>query len=250
MSDFFNRGEPVRVLLREQAARSWLEGIVVAQKRKLMVGAAIAASFALTAGCAPAGYRAADYGGGAQPAANDVAPSASTPPADAAADAPAKLPADKTTDKLTGTEVPKMGEVIEDEGGWVLYRFDKDTAKPASKSACAGTCAKVWPPALTNDGKPTIKGVSSKLVGTVARADGTRQLTVAGWPLYRYIGDKTPGKWRGQNVAGTWFVIKPDGTKNLTCVPPKSKAVAPPADESGSEGGGSGTDTGGSDYSY
>jgi predicted lipoprotein with Yx(FWY)xxD motif len=233
--------------------RSLLEGIVVVQKRKLMVGAAIAASFALT-GCAPAGYNAGNYGGGAEPAANaeDASPSASAPAKDAAADAPPKLSADKTTDKLTGTKVPKMGAVIEDEGGWVLYRFDKDTAKSKPKSACEGTCAKVWPPALTNDGKPTLKGVDSDLVGTVTRADGTKQLTVAGWPLYRYIGDKTPGKWSGQNVAGTWFVIKPDGTKNLTCLPPKSKAVAPPADESGSDsGGGSGGDTsGGSDYSY
>jgi predicted lipoprotein with Yx(FWY)xxD motif len=234
-----------------------LEGIVVVQKRKLMVGAAIAASFALT-GCAPAGYNAGDYGGGAQPAANaeDAAPSASAPPADDAAAAAPKLPADKTTDKLTGTAVPKMGAVIEDEGGWVLYRFDKDTAKPKSKSTCEGTCAKVWPPALTNDGKAKLKGVDSKLVGTVTRADGTKQLTVAGWPLYRYIGDKTPGKWSGQNVGGTWFVIKPDGTKNLTCLPPKSKAVAPPADDSGSDGSGDsgsagGGDTGGgSDYSY
>jgi Secreted repeat of unknown function len=131
----------------------------------------------------------------------------------------------------------------------VLYRFDKDTAKPTSKSACEGTCAKVWPPALTNDGKPTIKGVSSKLVGTVARADGTRQLTVAGWPLYRYIGDKTPGKWRGQNVAGTWFVIKPDGTKNLTCLPPPSKPIAPPAGDE-DEGAADSGSAGGTDYSY
>jgi predicted lipoprotein with Yx(FWY)xxD motif len=224
-----------------------LEGIVVVQKRKLMVGAAIAASFALT-GCAPAGYNAGDYGGGAQPAANaeDAAPSASAPPADDAAAAAPKLPADKTTDKLTGTAVPKMGAVIEDEGGWVLYRFDKDTAKPKSKSACNGDCAKVWHPALTNDGKPTLKGVDKALVGTVTRDDGTKQLTVGGWPLYTYIGDKKAGTWKGQNVGGTWFVIKPDGTKNLTCLPAISKPVAPPADSSSSaDSSGSGAD-----YSY
>jgi predicted lipoprotein with Yx(FWY)xxD motif len=123
-----------------------------------------------------------------------------------------------------------MGAVIEDEGGWVLYRFDKDTAKPQPASACAGDCAKVWLPALTNNGKPRLSGVNAELVGTVTRADGTRQLTVAGWPLYRYVGDKKPGTWRGQNVNGAWFVIKPSGRKNLTCVPPVSKPVAPPAD--------------------
>ena len=47
---------------------------MVPEKRKLMVvGAAIAAALALP-GCAPAGYNAADYGGGsaADPAANAV----------------------------------------------------------------------------------------------------------------------------------------------------------------------------------
>ena len=232
---------------------------MVPEKRKLMVvGAAIAAAFVLP-GCAPAGYNAADYGGGVQPAANagDASPSAD-PAADGTAenDAPA-LSEEETTDELRGTKVARMGAVVEDEGGWVLYRFDKDKAKPKSKSNCEGDCAKVWPPALTNDGKPQLEGVDQKLVGTVTRADGSQQLTVGGWPLYRYLGDKKAGTWKGQNVGGTWFVIKPDGTKNLTCLPAISKPVAPPADE-GSEradsgtGGASGADSGsgGADYSY
>jgi len=103
----------------------------------------------------------------------------------------------------------------------------------------------VWKPALTNDGKPELKGVDAKVVGTVTRADGTKQLTVKGWPLYTYLGDKKAGSWKGQNVSGKWFVIKPDGAKNLTCLPAISKPVAPPADDSGSDTGSSG-----SDYSY
>ena len=195
------------------------------RKRVWMAAGAAAAAGLASAGCAPAGFNAADYGGGVQPAAN-----AAAEPADAAGGKEAlKLTAEQTTDRLTGTRVPRMGAVIEDEGGWVLYRFDKDTAKPRPASACAGDCAKVWLPALTNDGKPRLTGVKPELVGTVTRADGTRQLTVAGWPLYRYVGDTKPGTWRGQNVNGAWFVIKPGGRKNLTCVPPVSKPVAPPA---------------------
>jgi predicted lipoprotein with Yx(FWY)xxD motif len=228
---------------------------VVPEKRRLMViGAAIAAAFALP-GCAPAGYNPADYGGGAQPAANAGAAAPSADPAQESDDATEndapELTEEETTDKLTGTKVPGMGAVIEDEGGWVLYRFDRDVAKPKSKTNCDGDCAKVWPPALTNDGKPAIKGVDPKLVGTVRRADGSRQLTVAGWPLYRYLGDRKPGTWKGQNVGGTWFVIKPDGTKNLTCLPAISKPVAPPANEgSGSGDSGSSGASGGADYSY
>ena len=247
---------------------------MVPEKRKLMVaGATVAAAFALS-GCAPAGYGTADYGNAAQPAANPVAatagatadpeatadPNSTADPAaeadpnstalpgsdTAPADAP-KLTAAQITSELNGTKVKRMGEVIEDENGFVLYRFDKDSNKPA-KSTCAGDCAKVWPPALTEDGKPKIKGVDPKLVGTVTRADGTKQLTVKGWPLYRYIGDTKAGTWQGQNVNGTWFVIKPDGAKNLTCLPKISKPVAPPAAAPADSSDDSGT--AGSDYSY
>jgi predicted lipoprotein with Yx(FWY)xxD motif len=225
----------------------------------IVVGAAIAAAFALP-GCAPAGYNAADYGNAAEPAADagaaspdptstsdpvaEADPDATAPPG---SDAAADLPDDQVTNKLVGTEVKRMGEVIENEEGRVLYRFDGDKNSPA-KSTCNEDCAEVWPPARTNDGKPEIKGVDSKLVGTVTRDDGTTQLTVKGWPVYYYVGDTKAGQWKGQNVAGKWFVIKPDGAKNLTCLPPVSKAVAPPANESESgaeEAGGAG-----SDYSY
>jgi predicted lipoprotein with Yx(FWY)xxD motif len=226
----------------------------------MVVGAAIAAAFAVS-GCAPAGLnQAADYGSTAQPGSDAGAPTAgatadpsatSDPVAnvdpsatsDPAANNAGALPASEVTTKLTGTAVKRMGSVVEDQKGFVLYRFDNDSENP-SKSNCNGDCAKIWKPALTNDGKPTLKGVDAGLVGTVTRADGTKQLTLKGWPLYHYVGDIKPGSWKGQNVNGTWFVIKPDGAKNLTCLPPKSKPVAPPA-ESGSTSGSSG-----SDYSY
>ncbi len=217
---------------------------MVPEKRKLMVvGAAIAAAFALP-GCAPAGYNAADYGNAAEPASDvgaspgatadpnatsdpvaEADPDATAPPG---SDAAGALPDEQVTNKLTGTAVKRMGEVIENEDGFVLYRFDGDANDPA-KSNCSGDCAEVWKPALTNDGKPELKGVDAKVVGTVTRADGTKQLTVKGWPLYTYLGDKKAGSWKGQNVSGKWFVIKPDGAKNLTCLPAISKPVAPPA---------------------
>ncbi|MGK5678465.1 COG4315 family predicted lipoprotein [Actinoplanes sp. URMC 104] len=233
-----------------------------------VVGAAIAAAFALQ-GCAPTGYNAADYGNAAEPAAENVAatagatadpaatadpvaeadPNATEGPGDP--NAAPELSAEESTDSLTGTKVARMGKVVVNDEGFVLYRFDKDGNNPA-KSNCVGDCAETWPPALTDDGKPTLKGVDSKLVGTVARADGTKQLTLKGWPLYTYVGDKKPGAWKGQNVNGTWFVIQPDGAKNLTCLPKVSKPVAPPKDDSaGDSGAGSGGDSdAGSDYSY
>ncbi|MEU4214934.1 hypothetical protein [Actinoplanes sp. NPDC026623] len=222
----------------------------------MVIGAAIAAAFAVT-GCAPAGVdTASDYG--AQPAANAVDVAATpTPGAEpegdaAAADDAAELSDDETTGELNATKVKRMGETVQNEDGFVLYRFDDDKVKPKVVSNCNDACAKVWPPAVVNKGeKPKLKGVDAASVGTVAREDGTLQLTIDKWPVYTYIGDKKPGQWKGQNVGAKWFVVTPDGKKNLTCLPAVSKAVAPPSDDAGDSSGDAGSDdSSGSDYSY
>ena len=235
------------------------------QKRKLMVGSAAIAAALLLPGCAPAGYGSSADTGAIEPAANavDATPDPTAEPTgeptaeptgeptaeptgESTKGAAGKLSDDDVTNELTGTTVKRMGKVVVDQEGWVLYRFDDDSDDPA-KSNCNDTCAKIWPPSLTNDGEPELKGVDEDLVGTVTRADGSKQLTLKGWPLYRYIGDKKPGQWKGQNVGKKWFVIEPTGAKNLTCLPPPSKPVAPPSsdEEGAAEAGG-----GGSDYSY
>ena len=236
---------------------------MVPEKRKLkVVGASIAAAFVLT-GCAPAALdNASDYG--AEPAANAVdataTPTPGAEPADAAGegdDADAtELSDDEVTGELNAVKVKRMGETVQNEDGFVLYRFDDDKVKPEVVSNCNGDCAKVWPPAVINSGeKPKLKGVDAALVGTVKREDGTLQLTIDKWPVYTYIGDKKPSQWKGQNVGKKWFVVTPEGTKNLTCLPAPSKAVAPPADDE-EEGGASdsagdaASDASGSDYSY
>ncbi|MEH1164484.1 hypothetical protein V6V47_03760 [Micromonospora sp. CPCC 205539] len=209
-------------------------------KRTVIVASAMVA---LTA-CAPAGYDAANSSAAEPVAVAAAEPTASAEPeASAAPVADAPPPADvDLTEKLIGKKVARMGNVVTDEKGWILYRFDKDTADPSS-SNCVDKCAEVWPPALT-DGNPEVTGVSDDKVGSVTRQDGTRQLTIGGWPVYRYIGDKKPGQWKGQAVGGTWFVVAPDGKKNLTCLPTSTpKAVAPPSDSGSNDAGGSG-------YSY
>jgi predicted lipoprotein with Yx(FWY)xxD motif len=203
--------------------------------RKLGMAAVggVLAVVALT-GCAPKGTGSNDYGAGDQPALTNATPSAeaSADPSAAASPTPNQSLAApvKLTTELNAKTIKKMGKVVTDQSGWVLYRFDNDTTNPV-KSNCIDKCAKVWPPAYT-DGNPKLEGVDPALVGTVTREDGTMQITLNHWPLYRYIGDKTPGKWTGQNVGGKWFVSAPDGKKNLTCLPtPPPKAVAPPADD-------------------
>lgn len=190
---------------------------------KRTVPVILAGALAALSACAPTGYNATNTGG-TEPVAN----AAAQPSAEATEDAEPEVPDVKLTQELIGKEVNKMGEVVTDEKGWILYRFDDDSANPPTTN-CVDTCAEIWPPAYT-DGEPELDGVSDDKVGTVERADGTKQITLGGWPLYRYIGDKKPGDWKGQGVGGTWFVSQPDGTKNLECLPEGTpKPVAPPS---------------------
>jgi predicted lipoprotein with Yx(FWY)xxD motif len=101
-----------------------------------------------------------------------------------------------------------LGTVVTSEG-FTLYRFDKDSAKP-STATCVGGCATTWPPVL-GDGIPAVKGLPPGKIGTVGRSDGTQQLTLDGWPLYRYSKDVAPGDANGDGVGGTWRAVGIDG---------------------------------------
>jgi predicted lipoprotein with Yx(FWY)xxD motif len=127
---------------------------------------------------------------------------------------------------LSATQVKALGWVVADGKGWILYRFDKDKGMPTPSSSCNGACAQKWPPVLWH-GRPALTGISSGIVGKVKRADGTWQLTLHGWPVYRFAGDASPGQWKGQGVGGTWHTIKRTGARNVV----KPAAATPlPAD--------------------
>ncbi|MFI1801551.1 hypothetical protein ACH427_30010 [Streptomyces sp. NPDC020379] len=112
---------------------------------------------------------------------------------------------------LVRTRDARLGAIVTDAKGFTLYRFDKDKPKP-SVSNCSGNCATTWPPAAAGD-QVTLKGIDKALVSTVTRADGSKQLTLGGWPLYRYAPDTKPGDTKGQGIAGTWFASDPQGRK-------------------------------------
>ncbi|MFG3497589.1 SCO0930 family lipoprotein [Streptomyces sp. NPDC047928] len=113
--------------------------------------------------------------------------------------------------QLAVRESDQFGKVLTDSKGFTLYRFDKDTASPP-KSACEGECAKAWPVVAADGAKPPA-GVAPSLLGEVTRSDGTKQLTVDGWPMYRYAKDTKAGDINGQGVGGTWYAAAPDGKK-------------------------------------
>jgi predicted lipoprotein with Yx(FWY)xxD motif len=114
--------------------------------------------------------------------------------------------------RLVAAQVGNLGTVVTDGKGFTLYRFEKDSNKPAA-SNCDGTCATQWPPLLVTDATIAVSGVDKSLVGTVTRKDGSRQVTIDSWPVYRYAKDGAPGEAKGQGVGGIWFAVTPQGRK-------------------------------------
>lgn len=142
-------------------------------------------------------------------AANKAATTTSS--AAATSTAETSTPAAPGAAKLVIAKDAKLGEILTDGSGFTLYRFDKDGAKPPT-SACTGDCTKNWPPAIAT-GKPEVTGIDAALVGTFKRADGAEQITIDGWPLYRFAPDAAAGETKGQGVGGVWWAVTPKGAK-------------------------------------
>ena len=103
------------------------------------------------------------------------------------------------------------GVMLFDGRGQAIYLFDKEAD---GAPACYDACAADWPPVLTT-GLPQASGaVRADLLGTVARADGSVQVTYGGHPLYFYAHED-PGQVLCHDVddyGGTWLVVTPEGT--------------------------------------
>jgi len=101
-----------------------------------------------------------------------------------------------------------FGSIMTDEKGKTLYFFAIDAN---GESGCSGGCLTVWPvfyqANLTLD-----NGLDMKDFGTITRADGAKQNTYKGWPLYYFKDDAKAGDVKGDKVEDTWFVAKPDYT--------------------------------------
>jgi predicted lipoprotein with Yx(FWY)xxD motif len=107
------------------------------------------------------------------------------------------------------THAGPLGTYLTDKAGKALYLWVADTK---GTSTCSGACATAWPPLI---GTPTAAGSASQsALGTVARSDGSKQVTYDGHPLYYFVGDKAAGTTAGQgsNAFGAaWWVVNPAG---------------------------------------
>ena len=165
----------------------------IRRHRMLLALPVAAAAAVVLAACGTSGYSSAGSSGGAYGSA------ASSPAAGAAA--------------LTLRHT-SLGTILTDGQGFTLYAFEADMG---TKSACSGACAAAWPPVTTSAAHFTVAGGAAKsLVGETTRADGQRQLTYAGHPLYTFTGDGSPGSTNGQGaqaVGAPWDVLTATGTE-------------------------------------
>ncbi len=108
------------------------------------------------------------------------------------------------------TTITSLGTVLTSDG-FTLYRYRKDVARP-SKSNCTGKCAAAWPP-VVSDGPIGTNVIDPTMMGSLRRPDGKQQLTINGWPVYRYAKDTEPGLMTGEGVdGGAWSAIGIDGS--------------------------------------
>jgi predicted lipoprotein with Yx(FWY)xxD motif len=154
----------------------------------------------------------------------DPAAPAKKAPVEASAAPATEAPAEEKKADLKAVST-NVGQVVSNAEGYVLYRFEKDTPNPA-KSTCYGACADSWP-AVEWTENLKLEGIDKALLGKTQRTDGSYQVTINGWPVYRYNGDTQPGETKGQGVGKVWFAITPQGKKAGAAAPPAPKDPAP-----------------------
>lgn len=105
----------------------------------------------------------------------------------------------------------KLGKILVNSAGSILYEFTKDHPK---KNTCAkiSGCSAVWL-ALPAQGKPSAgPGVKASLLSTIAVPGAGEQVTYAGHPLYIYEAAPTSTSYVGvSQFGGKWYAVNGKG---------------------------------------
>ncbi len=142
--------------------------------------------------------------------------SSTTTPSTSTGGAPVKSGASTQGVKISAKSISNLGTVLVNSEGLTLYTFAPDMH---SKVTCLSSCAAVWPPLKLESGaKPIASGqVKQSLLGSDSDSEGGGVATYAGWPLYTYIANTSPGMATGQALnanGGYWYTISPSGKVN------------------------------------
>jgi predicted lipoprotein with Yx(FWY)xxD motif len=161
---------------------------------------------------------------------NTTTTSANSTPT-AAGSSPAATPSAANSTSAPATGVPvstadgPLGPYLVDKNGISLYDFEIDTS---TQSKCVqAACVSFWPVFTVTSGAPVASGkVRASLLGTITRADGTKQVTYNGHPLYYFKNDKAAGDIKGQKLnafGGDWYLLNAAG-KQIEAKPPAAGA--------------------------
>jgi predicted lipoprotein with Yx(FWY)xxD motif len=110
--------------------------------------------------------------------------------------------------EIASSSNAELGDIPTDSKGMTLYIFDRDAE---GVSNCSGGCLDKWPPLKVGD-TVTVEGEVSASIGTIDLADGTKQVSVNGFPAYYFAGDSAEGDTAGNGVGNVWWVFNPDGS--------------------------------------
>jgi predicted lipoprotein with Yx(FWY)xxD motif len=127
------------------------------------------------------------------------------------ASTPAPSSGEPATSGPLHTASSPLGQIVVDGAGMTAYVFDNDVAGSGS-SACTGACATQWPAITSTSATPEVDGITGA-VGTIDAANGRKQVTLNGLPLYTYAGDTAAGDTSGQGFGGIWWVVDPTGAE-------------------------------------
>ncbi len=118
---------------------------------------------------------------------------------------------------LQVTSVGAYHDVVVDSAHHSLYLL---TSEAGGHLRCSGACLANWPAVLVTNSESasTSMGITGK-IGYVRRSSTERQVTLNGYPLYRFAGDKAPGQANGVGISafgGTWLLVHAAATTPAT----------------------------------
>jgi predicted lipoprotein with Yx(FWY)xxD motif len=120
-----------------------------------------------------------------------------------------------------GSGTASVGTFLTGPNGHTLYTKSGDTA---TSSSCTGTCATNWPPLTMTAGQQVVGGTGVMgTFGTLARADGSIQVTYVGLPLYYWVKDTKAGDVTGNGVGGFSVAAVSGGSSGSPAPSPSTK---------------------------
>ena len=119
----------------------------------------------------------------------------------------AASPAAAAQTTVVRTHKTAVGNVLAGPKGNTLYLFKADKR---NKSNCNPGCQGIWPELMLTGKLEAAGGVKFKLLGSIPRPGGGRQVTYNGHPLYYYSPDTHPGQLLGEGsltFGAEWDVL-------------------------------------------